>query len=77
MDETRGYHTKWGKSGEKKTKTIWYHLYLEPKIWHKWIFMKWKLTHRRREYTFGCQGCWGLKEGWTDSLGLADGNYYT
>ena len=32
MDVTRDYHNKWSKS-ERKTNIIWYHLYVEPKIW--------------------------------------------
>ena len=24
---------------QRKTNTIWYHLYMESKIWHKWIYL--------------------------------------
>ena len=51
--------------------------YVEPKIRHKWTLMKLKLTHRHREQTCDCRACWGLREGWAESLGLADANYYT
>ena len=33
-DATRDYHTKCSKS-EEKGKSIWYHLYVELKTWHK------------------------------------------
>ena len=38
--------------------------------------MKQKETHRCREQNYGCQ--WGgkVEEGWTESLVLADTNYY-
>ena len=38
--------------------------------------MKQKETHRCREQNYGCQ--WGgmIEEGWTESLVLADTNYY-
>ena len=36
---------------------------------------KQKWTHRHREQTCGCQGV-GEGEGWTESLGLVDANYY-
>ena len=28
---------------------IWYHLYVESKIWHKWTSMEQKQTHRHRD----------------------------
>ena len=64
------------KVSQKKTNTIWYHLYVEPKILHKWVLsMKQKQTHRNREQTHGGQGeeHW---EGRIGSLELADANYY-
>ena len=33
-------HTKWSKSEKRKTNTIWYHLYLESNIWHKWTYIQ-------------------------------------
>ena len=38
--------------------------------------MKQNQTHRHRKQTNGCQGEGGMGEGWTESLGLADANYY-
>ena len=40
------------------------------------LSMKQKQTHRHREQTCGCQGGWGVGEGWTGSLRLAYTNYY-
>ena len=41
INRPRDYHTKWSKSGKRKTKTniIWYYLHLESKIWHKWTHL--------------------------------------
>ena len=40
----------WSEVRKKKTNTIWYHLYVESKIWHKWNDLKkQKQTHRHRE----------------------------
>ena len=33
-------------------------------------------TDRHRKHTWGCLGGGQVGEGWTESLGLADGNYY-
>ena len=38
MDGFRYYHTKCSKS-ERMTNAIWYHLYVESKIWHKWTYL--------------------------------------
>ena len=32
------------KISQKKTNTIWYHLYVQPKIWHSWTYLR----NRRR-----------------------------
>ena len=57
------------------TNTIWYHLYVESKIGHKWtLSMKQKQTHKYREKTCGCQGDGGVGERRTESVGFA--NYY-
>ena len=40
MDAARYYHTKWSKSEKRNTNTIWYHLYLESKIWHRWTYLQ-------------------------------------
>ena len=39
MEGTRDYHTK--------TNTIWYCLYVESKIWHKWIYLLNRHTENR------------------------------
>ena len=28
------------EESQKKTNTIWYHLYVESKIWHKWTYLR-------------------------------------
>jgi len=56
----------------RKTNTIWYHLYIESKIWCKWTL----LWNRNRGKICGCQRGRGLGEEWTGSLGLVDANYY-
>ena len=35
-----------------------------------------KQIDRHREQTCGCQGGWGMGDGWTGSLGLADVNFF-
>ena len=40
------------------------------------ISMIQKQINRHREQTCGCQGGEGVEEGRTESLGLADANYY-
>ena len=40
MDATRDSHTKWSKSERKTSYTMWYHLCVESKIWHKWTFLQ-------------------------------------
>ena len=54
IDGPRDDRIKWSKS-ERETNTVWYHLYVESKIWHKGVYL-WKrsgLTHR--EQIYGCQ----------------------
>ena len=58
---------------ERKTNKIWYHLYVESKIWHKLTYLQ--NRNRRREQTYGFQGGEREEEGWTENLGLADMNY--
>ena len=62
MGGLRDCDTKW------KANTIWYHLYVESKIWHKWTYIQ--NRNRLREQSLSCQGWRG--EGWIESLGLAD-----
>ena len=62
---------------KRMTNTIWYHLYVESKIWQKWTYLpKQKQIHRHRKQTCGCQGVGVVGEGGIGSLGLADANYY-
>ena len=37
LNLTRDFHIKWRK---RKTNTIWYQLYMESKIWHKWTYLQ-------------------------------------
>ena len=62
------------KESQKETNTIWYHLYVESKIWHNELIYNTK--NRHREQICGFQGVGEMKEGWTGSLGLADENLY-
>ena len=62
---------------QKKTNTIWYHFYVESKIWYKQSYLQ---KHSRLQ-TWRAD-LWlpvGRREGvgWTGSLGLVDANYYT
>ena len=38
VDGPRDYHIKWSKS--EREINIWYHLYMEPKIWLKWSYFQ-------------------------------------
>ena len=38
--------------------------------------MKWKQTHRHRDQTSGLPRGKEVGEGWIESLGLTDANYY-
>ena len=55
MDGPRDNHTKWS---QRKTNIIWYHVYVETKIWQKMTYLvtKQKQAHRHREQTYDCQG---------------------
>ena len=44
MDGTRGYQTKSKNKRERKTNILWYHLYMESKIWHKQSYF-WNSTY--------------------------------
>ena len=68
MDVTGDYHTKWSKS----ERDIWYHLYVESKIWHKWTY----LQNRNRLTDIENRLVVAKEEGRTGSLQLADVNYY-
>ena len=58
---------------QKETNTIWYHLYMESKIWHKWTY-PWKRN------TFIDAESWlvvaKVKGAWIGSLGFANASYY-
>ena len=41
---------------QKKVNTIWYHLYLESKIGHKWTYLR---NRNRLTDTDQICGCWG------------------
>ena len=73
MDGHRDYYDKWSKS-EKNT--IWYHLYIESKIWHKWTYVqnRKKLTDMHNRLMTAKEGLSG--GGRMGSLGLADADNY-
>ena len=62
--------------GKAKTNTIWCHLSMESKIWHKWTYLQDRNRLKYREYICCCHGDGKVGEGWIESLGLADWNYY-
>ena len=47
MNGLRGYVLS--EASKRKTNTIWYHLHVESKIWHKWTYLQ--KSHRHREQT--------------------------
>ena len=53
MDETRDYHTEVKQVTKRKTNTVWYHSYMESKIWHKWNYLRNrnKLTNIKNKLT--------------------------
>ena len=52
MDRPREYHTEVRK---RKINTIWYHIYEESKIWHKWTYLQRRNRLRHRKHTCSCQ----------------------
>ena len=54
----------------RKTNTIWYYLYVESKLWHKWTELWDKQAQIKNKFVLA-------KEGRTGSLELADANHYT
>ena len=64
---------KWSTS-ERQTNTIWYHVHVESKIWHKWIHLQNRNRLTDLENTLVVAK--GEGEGWIGSLGLADANDY-
>ena len=59
---------------QMKTNTIWYDLFVESKIWHRWPSYKTEIDYGQGEQTCGSLG-WG-EVGWTWNLGLMDANCY-
>ena len=76
MDRLGGYHTKQSKSGRERQ--------IPCDITHMWNLKcdtnKTYLSNRNRltdrEQTCGFQAESGVGEGWTESWGLADANYF-
>ena len=61
LDATRDYHTKWITT--RKINTIWYHLYVKSKIWHKWTYLWNRLINIENRLVIAK---WkGLEEGWS------------
>ena len=73
MDRPRDYHTKWSQKEKDKycmiITYVWNIKYDTNKLYET-------ETYQYREQTYGCQRGEGMREGWTESLGLADENYY-
>ena len=63
---------------ERQTNTIWYHLHVESKVWHKWIYLqnKNRLTDIENSLVIAKEGGERKRDGVSGSLGLADANYY-
>ena len=57
---------------KRKTNTIWYHLYVESKIWHRWTFLWNRLTDIENRFVVVNSG-W---KGWSGSLRLVNANFY-
>ena len=58
---------------QKETSIVWYHLYVESKICHKWTYLRNRnrFTDIENRLVVATVG-----EGWIGRLGLADTNYY-
>ena len=75
IDGSRDYYTKWTVR-RIKINMIWYHLYVKSKIWHKWTYLPNRNRLKDIDNRLVIAECVGGEE-WTESLGLADANYYT
>ena len=75
MDEPRYYHTE--QVRKRKTNTIWYHLYVSYKIWHKWTYLWNRNRLADKEQTCGWQEGGEAGKGWIRSSGLTDANWYS
>ena len=60
---------------KRKTNTTWYHLYMESKIWNKWIYLQNRNKLMDMENRVVVTKGEGEGVGWTESLGLVDANY--
>ena len=40
---------------EKKTNTIWYHLYVESKIWHNELIYETETDSQAQKKSYGCR----------------------
>ena len=56
MEGTRDYHLS--KVNQKEKDIIWYHLYVESKIWLKWIYLQNRLTDIENRLTIAKEE-WG------------------
>ena len=61
---------------QKKTNTIWYHLYPESNIWHKWTYLQKENKLMDLENRLVVAKGRGEGVGRTGSWGLIDANYY-
>ena len=57
---------------QRKTNTMWCHLHVESKIWHKRTYLQNRLTDIENRLVDAKGEAVG--EGWIGSLGLADAN---
>ena len=75
MDEPRDYKTKWSK--QRKTNTVWYHLYVELKNnnTNECIY-KTEWTQRYRKQTYDYQRGERSGEEENRGIGITDTNYY-
>jgi len=65
------------KSSERRTNTIWYHLYVDSKIWHRHTYVQNRNRLRNKKNRLVVAKARGLGERWSGRLGLADVSYYT
>ena len=72
----RDHHTFIHCSLRRKTNTIWYHLYVESKLWHKQTCLRNRNWLRDIENRGVVTKGEKEGEGWIGSLGSADANYY-
>ena len=61
-------------SAKRGSLSVWCHLYVESKIWHKWTYLQ--NRNRLIDIENRLVVAKGQGEGWIGSLGLADANCY-